>query len=123
MRRSTSRRDGKPSDVDGFFPRSMRAPELQRFAQPGDANDAEEDVRFLASLAEQLGQKAQPEGRAPTGTPPEEPEDELAAFHEARLVPQRRAIPAPLRVEDVAMTELIDELETTAAALRLRKAA
>lgn len=123
-----------------YVPQSARPPEFQRLApfnfdeEPGDGPD--EDIEFLASLARQVD--APPAGtrserRAPRATPAPaqnvyepiaraEP-DAMQAFQDyaarrAESVP----VPPVLRVADVEMGDLVEDLADTIAALRRRAA-
>jgi hypothetical protein len=114
-------------DVRRFVPASVKAPELQRFAQPDlEPDDVGEDVdlEFLARLTDATDNDA-PREPAPYRVPatPSRVADDLGAFREVRMAEVEPGLSEKLRVPHVDLDELLDDLSTTAAALRRRKAA
>lgn len=126
-----------------YVPQSARPPEFQRLAPfnlDDDATDGpDEDIEFLASLARQVD--AAPSGirserRVPRVTPPPaqnvyEPIERRPAEREAMQAFQDYAAhraevtptPPALRVADVDVADLVEDLADTIAALRRRRAA
>jgi hypothetical protein len=116
-------------DAAEYVPRSVRPPDAQRLA-PADLEDEAEgpdaDLAFLASLASEA--IAADDGLTSHGPPeptarPAAQDDDLRLFKESRLVPARRVPPAAALAPDVEIADLVEDLSTVAAALRLRKAA
>lgn len=123
-------------ELEALFPASAKAPETQRF-EPQDEND-EQDIEFLHRIASQVAleeQRARAERLAaeaggrpkprPLPSPPRvvrDDEEVLQVFRESMVEPDRRS-ELSKRVAPVEIGELLDDLATTAAALRRRKAA
>lgn len=114
-----------------MVPASARAPETQRFARQDDADpDApDEDLAFLASLASEVDRAPSPSPRVQarpdavrTVTLPAE-EEKLNVFREMKDAPVSDRDAMADRVEQVDLDDILETLSTTAAALRLRKAA
>jgi hypothetical protein len=135
-----------PDEVKALLPASVRGPEANRFTPLGsdfDGGDesSDEDIEFLTSLVESVErERAVPALPAPRPAPPP-----------ARKPPIQRVAPAPgmdvftdanhlelfrgmraddpeprnanIKVDDVELDDLLEELSTTMAALRRRKAA
>jgi len=132
MTRWLRNRDGERArhqarrDAADYVPRSVRPPEAQRLA-PADLDvpaegEPDADLLLLESLAAEAGDVAGPTADAPAGRRPGA--DDLRLFHESRLLPSRRVLPAVALAPDVEIADLLEDLSTTAAALRrLRKAA
>ena len=114
-----------------YVPASMRprpapvSPQLD-----GDNEGPDEEIAFLASLAEQVAR----EGRAPAADAPsprrvqrtqepEEDDDPLRAFRAQAPVSDPYEGVRKLHIDAVEMDELLDDLSMTAAALRRRRAA
>lgn len=120
-----------PDEVDALLPVSSKAPELQRFI-PDEDHDDDQDLEFLNNLASQV---AVDELRRPTEqerkprplpSPPRYVSDQdeaLRVFRETAVFETDPRTELSKRVAPVAIDELIDDLATTAAALRKRKAA
>lgn len=123
-------------ELEALFPASAKAPETQRF-EPQDDDD-EQDLEFLQRIASQVAleeQRARAERLAaeagerpkprPRPSPPRVVRDEdevLQVFRETILEEDKRS-ELSKRVPAVEIGELLDDLATTAAALRRRKAA
>jgi hypothetical protein len=116
-----------------LVPSSAKSPDAQRrtLFDPDEEIDesADEDLAFLHSL---IDGDATPVAPTTPRTPPEprhEPDiarrgDDLDVFREMAALRQRVELTKHLRVDDVDMGDLLEELQTTRAALRhLRKAA
>jgi hypothetical protein len=123
------RRDEEPvikprAGIEDVMPRSVRGPEAQRFERLDDVDEHDPDVEFVAALARSLSSGRQAaDAQAPTDDPVDEAA-QLAAFREyaaTRLVTRVNAF--PLQVRPIAIDELVEDLQTTAAALRRKKAA
>jgi hypothetical protein len=115
-----------------------------------DADGPDEDIEFLASLVEEIERAPAPQEpdardrRAPADAPAEplrpappttvaapgitvrvatDDEHNLNVFRAIRAEPERARTSHDLGVRDVAMDDLLEDLATTAAAMRRRKAA
>lgn len=120
-------------ELEALFPASAKAPEAQRF-EPLDEDD-EQDLEFLQRIASQVAleeqraraaaaEAANPKPR-PLPSPPRvvrDDEEVLQVFRESIIEPDQRS-ELSKRVAHVEIGELLDDLATTAAALRRRKAA
>jgi len=133
--------DNRRDEVESLLPASVKYPETNRFTPlgsdfEGEDEDTDEDIEFLEAIVRAV------EGAAPapvaTAAPttlllhtpapsrriPQPSEDDLALFREVRSEhDERDAVTRHVRLDDVDMADLLDELSTTAAALRRRKAA
>jgi hypothetical protein len=116
-----------PEEVAALLPASVRSPEMNRFTplgsdMPEDASDP--DLAFLAAIAEEV---AAPPPPAPVDTNPRfaAPErDDLRAFRDLASEREHDRLAGPrVTVENVDLADLLDDLATTVAALRRRKAA
>lgn len=127
-----------PAEVQALLPASVRHPEANRFTPLGSDFEgdegSDEDIEFLTSIVESVErERALPARPAP---PParKPPVRRLLAEHEAEAVdhmdlfremqthePESR--PRPIVVPEVDLDDLLEELETTRAALRRRRAA
>jgi hypothetical protein len=141
FRREQPRSEGAAPElpsVEGareLVPASAKSPDAQRLMlfNPDEEIDesSDQDLAFLHALIE---------GGAPASTPPHPaarkpepapaPEQELAprgddldVFREMAALRQRVELAKHLRVDNVDMGELLEELHTTRAALKHRKAA
>jgi hypothetical protein len=128
-------------EVESLLPASVKYPETNRFTPlgsdyEGEDEETDEDIEFLHAIVRAV------EGDAPvpiaTAAPaplllhtpapsrriPQPREDELALFRELPSEhDERDTITRHVRLDHVDMADLLDELSTTAAALRRRKAA
>jgi hypothetical protein len=138
------------AEAAALMPASVRGPEGQRFAtrlnkdileEIEAADETDEDVAFLAELASQIGpggavRRTSRVAAASVKTPFREasridmkstvsPDEALQIFQEFAPEYERPQITELLRLEDEDIGDLVDDLDTTAAALRqrLRKAA
>jgi hypothetical protein len=130
-----------PDEVLAYVPSSVRGPEGNRFTPLGsdmpdveDNDDDDEDLEFLASIArsvketpDSVGQfvgtgalkpRAQPGERA---TAPASPLDDMRVFREMKG--DLGDMKYDFKLADVDMADLLEDLSTTASALRQRKAA
>ncbi len=127
-------------EVESLLPASVKHPEANRFTPLGTDFDGEEesdeDIEFLESIVRAVEGDAPPpmaklapapmplHTPAPTRLIPQPPDDDLSLFREVQVDrKERTVIEARVEIEDVEMADLLDELSTTAAALRRRKAA
>jgi hypothetical protein len=124
-------------ELEALLPVSSKAPEVQRFTQEDDHDD-DQDLEFLNQIASQIAveqarARADQQGRTenpkprPLPSPPRvvrDGDEALQVFRETAVIADDddRARLAK-RVPPVVIGDLIDDLETTAAALRHRKAA
>ena len=143
-----SRRRRQPDDQDpenrpdqrhdllrAFVPASARPHEMQRLHALNalDANDDEtdgpdEDLEFLASLVEEIERQPTQEPARFRPAPIETvkfatDEEKFNVFSAMRVEPERVRTSQDLGVRDVDMDDLLEDLSTTAAAIRRRKAA
>lgn len=111
-------------------PSSLRDPSRQRLETPPDSgfefDDDDEDLGLLAALAEQ----AELEARSAPPPPPAKArrfsvkaQDQLDVFREVQRERRRPRVLETVDIEDVGMDDLVEQLATTAAALRRRQAA
>ena len=133
--------DGRREEVESLLPASVKHPEANRFTPlgsdfAGDDEESDQDIEFFESIVRAVeGDEPAPIARplpapmllhtpAPSRLIPQAPDDGLSAFREVQVDRQERSvIQTHVSVEDVDMGDLLDELSTTAAALRRRKAA
>jgi hypothetical protein len=125
------------TDTDRYVPASARNSERLRIARylGEEPVDDDEDLQFIAELAREARRNERPLADPPrAGRPLAAPhavsdDDEdtddarLQVFRELPRVYERPAVLAATRVPDIDLGELLDSLQTTAAALRLRRAA
>jgi len=111
-------------------PASVREPERHRFAQPAPADEIDEDdedVEFLAALARQAEHEAASRTAAVTAARPRrfnvKADDHLELFRATEVERPRPRVLNSMEVDVVEMDDLLEQLSTTAAALRRRKAA
>ena len=114
-------------------PASARPAERHRFNEPvsddvsDDIEENDEDVKFLKSLAEQAALDAKPKPVAVPRVPARRfnvPADiNLEVFRTTEAERPRPRVLHQIDVELVEIDDLIEQLSTTAAALRRRKAA
>ena len=131
-----SRRD----EVESLLPASVKHPEANRFTPLGsdfDGDDeSDEDIEFLESIVRAVEGDAPPpvaklapapmplHTPAPTRRIPISKDDDLSLFREIQVDrKERTVIEARVEIEDVELADLLEDLSTTAAALRRRKAA
>lgn len=117
-----------PKRVPAYVPASAQSPELQRFGSFDDPEDGpDEDVEFLASLARSIDTPSTPQkpvSRPIVSRVQAAPNtDDLHVFRELASTPERTSHVVAARVADVDLGVLLDELATTAAALRRKRAA
>lgn len=121
-----------PDEVLARLPASVREPDrdqvlTQMLDVPAEGDEADEDVQFLESLVDsvELGTPTPKPPRVPAPSRDVSPRDDdnaLRFFREAKDERERRE-PLHLTVPEVQIDDLVEELATTAAALRLRRAA
>ncbi len=140
-----SRRRRQPGDQDpenrpeqrhdllhNFVPASARPIETQRLhaldALDADTDGPDEDIKFLESLVQEI--ESQPSTEpvrfrpAPIETVKLASDDEkFNVFRAMRDEPDRARTSQDLGVRDVDIDDLLEDLSTTAAAIRRRKAA
>jgi hypothetical protein len=117
--------------VDAMLPASVRSPEKNRFTPLGSDAPAESDdtdLEFLAEIARAAAADvARPQRRTirpATQKVTVAPEDDgLAAFREMAHERERKTVSSSIHVDDVDLADLMEDLATTAAALRKRRAA
>lgn len=124
----------KRRDLDTLLPASVLTPEVHRFASadPGEADD-DADLAFLTSIAHEVDREvtskrdnASIDELFGSRAPQRPPDDAMQFFYdmEAERTQDRSARPRlNLHVADVDMADLLEDLNTTVAALRQRKAA
>jgi hypothetical protein len=139
FRREPPRAEGAAPEfpsVDGardLVPASAKSPDAQRLMlfNPDEEIDesSDQDLAFLHALIAGDMSAPEPSQRAP-GNPEPAPEPELArrgddldVFREMAALRQRVELAKHLRVDDVDMGDLLEELQTTRAALRLHREA
>jgi hypothetical protein len=122
-----NRRSPRPNDRWMNVPASVRPPERLRFAAHDEEPDeTDADIEFLAEIAEAAGRSAKP---AQTTPPAHRREfsvpatDHLDVFRESHVERPRPRVLEQFAVENVPLDDLMEQLSTTAAALRHRKAA
>ena len=136
FRRPKPQPEPEPPEMPGrgqppYVPASMRPrpapvpPQLD-----GDNEGPDEEIAFLASIAEQVAREGRtpaagaPSARRDQRTPePEEDDDSLRLFRTLPPVSDPYEGVRKLRIDTVEMGELLDDLSMTAAALRHRRAA
>jgi len=117
-------------DIRAFIPASVRPPDrsmiLTAQIEPPETDAPDDDVRFLESLVASVELPAPAPGAQRQALPrvvaPRDEDAALEYFREmkaARTEPERRTFDVP----DVDLDDLLEDLSTTAAALRQRKAA
>jgi hypothetical protein len=132
------RRDGKPAkehaisreEIASLLPASARHPEVNRFTPLGSDFDGEEgsdeDIEFLESIVREVDLSGTPPRRlatAPVTAPKAVTQDEAMSFFVELQTEREERQQLPIHVEEVEMFDLLEDLSTTAAALRRRKAA
>jgi hypothetical protein len=118
------------SDARRFLPSSAKSPEAQRLNlfNPDEELDetTDEDLAFLNSLIDDSS-PAQTPAPAPQPRPSvetnEQRADDLEVFREIAAMRQKSELARQLRVDDVDIGDLLEDLQTMRAALRHRKAA
>jgi hypothetical protein len=121
---------GEPrdDDADRYVPASARNSERMRIARylGEEPPDDDEDLAFIAEVARAARAQERPAAPAvwAADAADEEGSDErLQIFRELPRVYERPAVMEVTDVHDIDLGELLDSLATTAAALRLRRAA
>lgn len=127
--RSETQRRSSVTNV--YVPVSAIHPEKQRMAiydETGEEADGE--LEFLNQLAAQVERDQRGQRQPPTSRPPARvehvvvaEEQALEVFRELKDHVERTSITDKLPLQHVEMSDLLDDLQTTAAALRLRRAA
>ncbi len=120
-----------PHEVKSLLPASVKHPEANRFTPLGTdftgEEGSDEDIEFLTSLLSAVEQDKPAPTRPKHFAPPQKevPVREDTALNYFREIRDDRDERPPLNieVEEVEMDDLLEELSTTAAALRKRKAA
>jgi hypothetical protein len=110
------------------LPASVRDPSRQRLEAyvPDELEDDDEDLELLSTLAEEADRVAK---AAPVTPPPParrfdvKAESSLDVFRQTETARRRPRVLESFQVEDVEMDDLVEQLATTAAALRQRRAA
>ncbi len=140
-------RDG--AHLEGYYsrwvPASVRTADAMRIGATlgeSEEGDTDSDIEFIASLLEEVERNPAPIQRA-TRAPqprieqivlPEDPMprrevrrvetlDELQVFRDTTEESQRKPVSRTVKVPEVDIADLLEALETTAAALRRRRAA
>lgn len=109
-------------------PASLRDPSRQRLEAPSaeELEDDDEEIELLAALAEQAERELQ---SVPEPKPARarrfsvKAQDQLDVFREIQTERPRPRVLETVRVDDVDMDDLVEQLATTMAALRQRRAA
>jgi len=117
-------------DVSAYVPASAIAPEKQRFAIYDETDEeSDSEIEFLSALAAQV-ERAQrtskPQRLAPAHVERvrvEDDADKLNVFRELKDIVEHTSVADTLPLQHVELSDLLDDLQTTAAALRLRRAA
>lgn len=121
--------------VDGVLelvPASAKSPDAQRrtlFDPEAEIDEStDQDVAFLQKLlkedAVQAAPRPQPRVKPAPPTPAvAAPADDLEFFRELAVDRQRVEVTRHIRVDNVDMGDLLEELQTTSTALRLRRKA
>jgi hypothetical protein len=139
FRRERQRAEGAAPELPSaegaheLVPASAKSPDAQRLMlfNPDEEIDesSDQDLAFLHALIAGDVSAPEPSQRA-TGNPEHAPKPELAprgddldVFREMAALRQRVELAKHLRVDNVDMGELLEELHTTRAALKHRKAA
>lgn len=109
-------------------PASARPGDRHRWAEPVDesADEDDEDIEFLTTLAQQAARDAQPLRAVPSPKARRfevKADETLDAFKDTYVERPRARILNNMRIDAVEMDDLLEQLSTTAAALRQRKAA
>lgn len=134
LRRNADRFDDEPQAVPSpppYVPASMRPrPDpAQAALEPDDPDIDDAQVRFLASLAERVeadaSSAARRRGDALATSRPRRVDDDavLSVFRDSAPEYDPYEGLRKLNIPDVEIADLVDELSTTAAALRRRRAA
>lgn len=119
-------------EVDGYVPSSAKAPEWQRFApvRLDDVDEDDQDVAFLASLTAQVEQGGEERAAEPArrgqlehAPAPRTGADDLQVFRAFAHETPAESVLSHIRVQDVEIAELLDELQTMRAAIRQKRAA
>ncbi len=119
-----------------MVPASARSPEMQRLLSPAGGQDTDpdgpdEDLEFLASIAREIDRtpiapsrfQPAPAPRAEQAMIAPTEEQKLNLFRQMKDESEHVRNAASLRVQDVDLDDLLEDLSTTAAALRRHKAA
>lgn len=112
-----------------YLPASVRVPELQRLAIFDDAepDGPDEDLEFLTALASEVDATARQKRPARAQSQNDkmiDHKDEMQVFRELAPEPDYRTpVSQVIQINDVEIDDLLEDLSTTAAALRRRKAA
>ena len=120
---------GRLDDRWKHLPASVRDPSRQRLDAyvPDELDDDDdEDLELLSSLAEEAARvaKAAPPAKAPPARRFDvKAESSLDVFRHTETARRRPRVLESFQVEDVEMDDLVEQLATTAAALRQRRAA
>ncbi len=110
-------------------PASARSPERYRFADPpaeGEVEEDDEDIEFLSALARQAEREAAATREvrpAPARRFNVLADTTLDVFRDTNVEQPRPRVLRNIVVEPVEMDDLLEQLSTTAAALRRRRAA
>jgi hypothetical protein len=119
--------------LSSFLPASARPYEKQRlitaYGTDDDADGPDEDIEFLTTLVDEIERqpfeepKRLPPATIETVPAPVDEETKLNVFRAMRDEPDRVRTSQQLGVRDVELDDLLEDLSTTAAAIRRRKAA
>ncbi|MEX2226084.1 MAG: hypothetical protein WEB52_06520 [Dehalococcoidia bacterium] len=108
-----------------FVPSSAQSPDARRFSlfnpeeEIDESND--EDLVFLASLVDATNAPVKKPEAQPQ--PAEQRMDDMEVFRESAALRQRTEIAKQLKVDNVDMGDLLEDLQTTRAALQHRRKA
>ena len=111
-----------------FVPASALAPERKRLGIfDSSEEDDREDLDFLTAVAREA-ERAAATVREPLGAPASVgtvrlDDHRMKVFEEMAPVVERNPVMRTVVIPDIELGELLDELATTASALRLRRAA
>ena len=105
-----------------LVPASARRPERQRLNIFTDEDDGQ-DLDFLKAIARQAETATPAAPSTSSAATGERAGDHLEVFRELAPAVERPKVMTTVRVPEIEMADLLDELSTMAAALRLRRAA
>jgi len=125
MTEPENRRQTQRDGIHGRVPASTRAPERQRFASHDALDDEDEgDLAFLAALVEDAESvEPAPDVQRPARRFTVPADQHLDLFRQNLVARSRPRVLEQMTIEDVEIDDLMEQLSTTAAALRRRKAA
>jgi hypothetical protein len=124
-----------PEQVAAFVPASVRQPEVDRFTPltsdlpEGDDDEHDEDLDFLESIARSVEEPSKSVGQYidTTAAAPKARQTQQQMLDEMQVFREMKGEIADMKfdfkLDDVDMADLLEDLSTTASALRQRKAA